>query len=438
MTPRIALREAHAHIPAHGRELTTLPLADCTSIAECIDRVRTEAARLDTSDPSRSRWLIANGVRVEAWHDRAWPTRDQLNHACPNRPAILMGFDYHSLLANTPAFRAANIADNAVDPAGGVVVRDKQGSPTGVLLEAACRIVREAMPQPTPVEQREITIAALRDFASHGFVEVHDLLAPDWLGSQLAALHDEGLLQQLGIRRVCIYPLVEDLPRHAAASATWQRGDTVILAGGKVFVDGTLNSRTAWMLEPFRNPLPDHPCGTPLMSVDQIATAMRICEQHNVGFAAHAIGDAAVRAVLDAAQRISRPAADITNPRSAVRIEHCELTHPRDIPRFAQLGVIASVQPCHLLYDIEVLERELADRLDRVLPMRDWIATGLVPGKSLVFGSDAPIVRPHPRDSIIAAVHRRRTSDAPGGPPTQNPIATAQALSESAAWQAFM
>lgn len=438
MTPRTALREAHAHIPAHGRELTTLPLADCTSIAECIDRVRAEAARLDTSDPSRSRWLIANGVRVEAWHDRAWPTRDQLNHACPNRPAILMGFDYHSLLANTPAFRAAKIADNAPDPAGGVIVRDKQGSPTGLLLEAACRIVREAMPQPTPIEQREITIAALRDFASHGFVEVHDLLAPDWLGPQLAALHDEGLLQQLGIRRVCIYPLVEDLPRQAAASATWQRGDTVILAGGKVFVDGTLNSRTAWVLEPFRNPLPDHPCGTPLMSVEQIVTAMRICEQHAVGFAAHAIGDAAVRAVLDAAEQIARPAADITHPRRAVRIEHCELTHPRDIPRFAQLGVIASVQPCHLLYDIEVLERELADRIDRVLPMRDWIATGLVPGKTLVFGSDAPIVRPHPRDSIIAAVHRRRTSDAPGGPPTQNPIAPTQALSESAAWQAFM
>jgi predicted amidohydrolase YtcJ len=109
-----------------------------------------------------------------------------------------------------------------------------------------------------------------------------------------------------------------------------------------------------------------------------------------------------------------------------------------DVPRFAELGVIASVQPCHLLYDIEVLERELPDRLPRVLPIRDWLQAGLVPGKSLVFGSDAPIVRPHPRDSVIAAVARRRTSDAPGGPATQNPIAPAQAIDEATAWRAFM
>jgi predicted amidohydrolase YtcJ len=438
MTHPTGLREAHAHIPAHGRELTTLPLAVCTSIAECLDRVRAEAARLDSVDPAGTRWLIANGVRVEAWTDRAWPTREQLDRACGNRPAALMCFDYHALLASTLAFRASGIADNAPDPAGGVIVRDAAGKPTGMLLEAACRIVREAMPQPTPSEQREITIAALRDFASHGFVEVHDLLTPDWLGSVLAQLHDDCTLQSLGVRRVYLYPLVTDLPSQHAMANSWHREGVVELGGGKVFVDGTLNSRTAWMLDPFRHPLPDHLCGTPLMSVDEIETAMRICNEYRVGFAAHAIGDAAVRAVLDAAARLPRTKGDITSPRSAVRVEHCELTHPMDVPRFAELGVIASVQPCHLLYDIEVLERELPDRLPRVLPIRDWLQAGLVPGKSLVFGSDAPIVRPHPRDSVIAAVARRRTSDAPGGPATQNPIAPAQAIDEATAWRAFM
>ena len=438
MTQPTGLREAHAHIPAHGRELTTLALADCTSIAECLDRIRAEAARLDAVDPSRSRWLIANGVRVEAWSDRAWPTRDQLDRACGSRPAAVMCFDYHALLANTLAFCASAINDSDADPEGGVIVRDSAGKPTGLLLEGACRIVREAMPQPTPAEQREITVAALRDFASHGFVEVHDLLTPDWLGGVLASLHDDGTLASIGIRRVCLYPLVTDLPRQHAASAAWSRGNSVELAGGKIFVDGTLNSRTAWMLEPFRSPLPDHPCGTPLMSVHQIAEAMSICREHDVGFAAHAIGDAAVRAVLDAAQRMPREQGDIASPRQSVRIEHCELTDPADVPRFVELGVIASVQPCHLLYDIEVLERELPDRLDRVLPIRDWIAAGLVPGKTLVFGSDAPIVRPHPTDSVIAATARRRTADAPGGPATQNLIAPAQAINEVTAWRAFM
>lgn len=438
MTQPTGLREAHAHIPAHGRELTTLALADCTSIAECLDRIRAEAARLDAVDPARSRWLIANGARVEAWTERAWPSRDQLDRACGSRPAAIMCFDYHALLANTLAFRASAISDTAPDPEGGVIVRDSAGAPTGLLLEGACRIVRDAMPEPTPAQQREITIAALRDFASHGFIEVHDLLTPDWLGGVLASLHDDGTLTALGIRRICLYPLVSDLPRQHAASATWSRVGSVELAGGKVFVDGTLNSRTAWMLEPFRRPLPGHPCGTPLMSVHDIAEAMRICRGHDVGFAAHAIGDAAVRAVLDAAERAPRSQGDIASPRQALRIEHCELTHPADVPRFAQLGVIASVQPCHLLYDIEVLERELPDRLDRVLPIRDWIASGLTPGKSLVFGSDAPIVRPHPQDSVIAAVMRRRTTDSPGGPATQNAIAPSQAIDRDTAWRAFM
>lgn len=438
MTPRTGLREAHAHIPAHGRELTTLALAGCASAEECLELVRAEAARLDAIDPARTRWLVGTGVRVEAWALPVWPTREQLDAVCGNRPAVLMGFDYHSLLASTLAFRGAGIADRAADPEGGVIVRDALGTPTGLLLESACRLVREAMPQPTREEQREITLAALRDFASHGFTQVHDLLAPDWLGPVLAQLHDEGELAALGLRQVCVYPLVDDLPRVAAGAHVWQRGEAVQLAGGKVFVDGTLNSRTAWMLDPFKRPLPDHPWGTPLMTVAQISEAMRLCERLQVGFAAHAIGDAAVRAVLDAAQHVGRLGTDISQPRGAVRIEHCELTHPDDVPRFAKLGIIASVQPCHLLYDIEVLERELADRLERVLPLRDWLATGLVAGSTLVFGSDAPIVRPHPRDSVLAAVHRLRPAGAPGGPPTSRPVAPRQALEEATAWQAFL
>ena len=438
LAPTPPLREAHAHIPAHGRSLTTLNLADCTSIAECIDRIRAESARLDAIDPSHTRWLLAGGIRVEAWIDRAWPTRTQIDAACPSRPAMLMCFDYHALLANTLAFRAAKIADNAPNPDGGVIVRDNHNNPTGLLLESACRLVCESVPEPTPAEQRDITIAALRDFASHGFIEVHDLLTPSWLGPILATMHDDGTLAQLNIRRICLYPLVPDLAHQHAASKSWSRSNVVELTGGKVFVDGTLNSRTAWMLEPFANPLPDHPCGTPLMNEREIADAISTCRAHNVGFAAHAIGDAAVRAVLNAAQSLPRTPADITTFNRAIRIEHAELVHPRDVQRFADLGVIASLQPCHLLYDIEVLERELASRLERVLPIRDFIKSGLIPGKTILFGSDAPIVRPNPQDSILAAVHRRRTTDSPAGSPTQNPVASAQAIDEPTALRCFI
>ncbi|MEL7484376.1 MAG: amidohydrolase family protein, partial [Planctomycetota bacterium] len=134
------------------------------------------------------------------------------------------------------------------------------------------------------------------------------------------------------------------------------------------------------------------------------------------------LGDGAVCAVLDAVERV-RP------PRWMVRIEHAEVIDAADVPRFAELGVIASVQPCHLLVDIEALGRALPDRVDRVLPLRELIDSGLEPGQTLLFGSDAPIVRPDPEDSIRAAVHRSR--------PDSVAIAPDQAISESEAWSCF-
>jgi predicted amidohydrolase YtcJ len=149
--------------------------------------------------------------------------------------------------------------------------------------------------------------------------------------------------------------------------------------------------------------------------------------------AAHAIGDGAVRACLDAEQRV-RDGSGRRN--TQFRIEHAEVIDEADVPRFASLGVAASVQPCHLLYDIEVLTRSLPDRLSRVLPLWEMIASGLVPGRDLMFGSDTPIVRPDPIDSIAASVLRARTIGSPGGGPTA-PIAPEQALSAAEAWACF-
>jgi predicted amidohydrolase YtcJ len=115
-----------------------------------------------------------------------------------------------------------------------------------------------------------------------------------------------------------------------------------------------------------------------------------------------------------------------------LRIEHSELVDAADVPRFAALGVIASVQPCHLLTDIDVLRRQLPHRLDRVLPLRELIDAGCEPGRGLIFGSDAPIVRPHPEDSIQAAVHRRRAGMRP-----DEAVAFGQAISEAEAWACF-
>jgi predicted amidohydrolase YtcJ len=421
--PRPArLREAHVHLAWHGRALGMLRLGDCTSVKDCLAKVASEAARLQASGARD--WLMGVQLRIESWTEPRWPTREELDRVTGTRPAWLMSFDHHSLVASSAALAAAGFVEGCSDPQGGVLGRDETGRLTGLCLEAACRRVREASPEPPPAELKQHVRTAIRDLAAMGFVEVHDLLTQPWLPAMLAELHDAG---ELPIR-VGLFPLVEHLAPVAAGRQGWSRPGLELL-GGKVFVDGTLNARTAWMLAPYADAMLEHPCGTALMSVEQIASAMRACTALEVGFAAHAIGDGAVRACLDAAQSLPPLPRDV---RRAFRIEHAELIDQADVPRFAELGLTASVQPCHLLYDIEALERSLPDRLHRVLPLRDLVQAGLVPGRTLIFGSDTPIVRPNPEDSIQAAVHRRRADS-----PASRAIAPLQAISEDEAWACF-
>lgn len=415
MSRQPGLREAHAHVAWHGRSLGMLNLASCRSLAECLDSVRCACERMRAGRSTD--WLMAIQMRVEAWDEPRWPTRHDLDRASPDRPCWVLSFDHHSLAANSSALAAAGLADASPDPIGGVLVRSASGSLTGVCLESAAGLVRAAAPDPSRDELKAHVRTALIDLVHHGFVEVHDLLAQAWLPEVLSELYDEGSLPM----RVGLFAPMDGVDTMARSRASWGRPGLELL-GGKVFVDGTLNARTAWMLTPYADGMAGHPRGTPLMTREAIAGAITKCRGHGLGLAAHAIGDGAVRACLDAVGL-----AGFLSGAPTVRIEHAELVDESDVPRFAAMGVVASVQPCHLLADIEVLERALPDRLGRVLPLREMIDSGLVPGRSLVFGSDTPIVRPDPVDSIQAAVGRGR-ADAPGRIAREQAITPAEAL----------
>ncbi len=415
------LREAHAHVPALGREMTQLSLHDCASAKECVSRVAEFASQMESArEPG---WLLATGVRVSGWEDPRWPLRGDLDRACPNRPCLIGGFDHHSGVCNSAALAAAGHPTASAFPADSLVVRTPDGEATGLVLEAAFEAVRRAVPEPTPEQRLQHIAAACDSLASMGFVEVHDLLSPVGLGDSLARLHASGRLPL----RVWLYPALADLHATLARRDGFERPNAVSVAGAKLFADGTLNSRTAWMLSPYRDPMPGHERGTPLICVKQLTDAIDQTRAAGVGLAVHAIGDGAVRAVLDAAA--SRPA---SKGAPALRIEHCELIDAADVPRFAQFSVIASIQPCHLLPDIDVLKDQLPHRLDRVLPLRELIDSGCRPGESLWFGSDVPIVRADPMDSVAAAVLRRR----PGMAPDQA-IALDQAITAPEAWLCF-
>jgi predicted amidohydrolase YtcJ len=412
---RSNLREAHAHIFQLGRSLTMLDLGECGSAQSMLDAI---ADRASTMGPGE--WILAHSARPEGWNEARWPTRAELDHAGGGRPVVAWCFDYHALVASSAALTHAKI-DKGTTIESGVVDLDAHGEPTGLLLEHAALRMWNTVPEPDADQRVELVRAACDHLASLGFVEVHDLKAQPWLGTVLSDLLESG---EIGDMRFELFPLIPDLKSSLEAQRVGF-DDRVSIAGGKIFVDGTLNSRTAWMLHPYADGHPDRPCGTPMMTPKQIEESLKTCKSAGLPIAAHAIGDGAVRAVLDAIEKTRCT-------HSGCRIEHAELIDEQDLRRFVDLGVKASLQPCHLLADMEALRRAVPDRLDRVLPIRSLLKSGLAPGVDLLFGSDVPIVRADAEDSILAAVHRRRS-----GMDASASINPREAIDEDTAWVCF-
>lgn len=410
-------REAHAHVGQYGAALAMVDLTTAADVAE----VQHLLAR-DAAGRGQDEWVIGHGLRVEALAEGHWPSIDDIDRAVGGRPCVVRSFDHHAVVAGAAALELSGLRQS--EPDGGMVERDRQGELTGVAYESAARAIWGTIPSPTDSQLQAQALIGIRTLADMGCREVHDLLTDLRLLEAFVRLDREGHLDALDVTIKAFVP-AHELFAHldAARTAVGQSTGRLELAGAKVFVDGTLNGRTAWMLHPYEQAHPDHPCGMALMTREDLAETIRACDELGLPLASHAIGDAAVRAVLDAIDAVS--------PRTpGSRIEHAEIVDEADVPRFAVLGVICSPQPCHLLVDIEALNRYLPHRLERVLPLRDLIDAGCDPGEGLMFGSDVPIVRADPNDSLLAATTRGRAGS-PGA------IAPAQAITESEARACF-
>lgn len=408
------LCEAHAHLFQLGRSLSMLDLSSCGSRDEMISAMAQRGLQLEPDQ-----WVLAHGARPDGWDDPVWPSRVEIDRACPGRGVVAWCFDYHAMVASTPALQAAQITKDTVIESG-VIDLDGSGEPSGLLLEHAALRMWNAVPEPSQADRHRLIRDACLHLQSLGYERVHDLKSQPWLGGVLSDLIVAGEVQLSAV----LFPLMKHLRQTRSESSCWI-SEQVSLGGGKVFVDGTFNSRTALMLEPFADGHKDFPCGKAMMKPAQIEHMLMECRDSGVALASHAIGDGAVRAVLDAIEHTG-------TGHTGCRIEHAELIDRSDVPRFNELGVIASLQPCHLLPDIEALRKAVPDRLDRVLPIAELIRSGLVPGQSLIFGSDVPIVGADPNDSIQAAVHRRREGMGPS-----EAIAPEQAIDEATAWACF-
>ena len=405
------LIDAHGHLMGLGLALRQLDLSGAASLAEALALVRDAAGR-------GGEWVTGRGWNQVRWGMEAFPTAADLDAATGAKPAFLVRVDGHAGWANTAALKAAGITRATRDPPGGRIIRDAAGHPTGVLVDKAMELVSSRVPAPSALEREKALEAALAHLASVGLTGLHDMgtTAEDW--TLFRAFGDEG---RLTIRVTAYADGMEAVERIAPVRPTpWLYGDRLRLQGVKLFADGALGSRGAWLKAPYA----DEP-GTRGLAFHDDTRLRNLASRGNflgLQVAIHAIGDAANAQALDAFAELL-PA---YGPALRNRIEHAQVLDPADIPRFAALSVIASMQPIHATSDRVMAEARLGT--GRLAGAYAWASLKRA-GARLAFGSDTPVEPANPFLGIHAAVTRQDArGEPPGGWRPEERLTLAQAI----------
>jgi predicted amidohydrolase YtcJ len=371
--------DSHTHFPTWALAQQEVKLDGCSSLAEALERIRASAAP--------GEWLRGYGWRSGDWPDGRDPTKEDLDAITGERPAALIAKDYHSLWLNTTALA---LARGDLDVDGGVVERDAKGEPTGVLREEAAWRFKERYLTVPADDYVDAMRAGVKVANARGVTCVHD--KDGWLGA--AGLWRR--LEQQGSLSLRVWQSVphDRLPDLRALALRSGFGSPLLRLGYlKVFMDGTLGSRTAWMLDG---------SGVQITSGDQLAEIIRQGAEAGWPVGVHAIGDRANREALDAFEQ-TREVWQRAGLRQ--RIEHAQCLAADDLPRFAKLGVAVSAQFTHAPSDRDLAERFWPDRLDGTYAFRSLLDSGA----HLANGSDAPIEELDPWAGVVAGV--RRTLD---------------------------
>ncbi len=386
--------DAHLHFVSFGLSLQRLDLRDLPSIEACRQRVKEAVA---TRKPSE--WIIGRGWSEHIWKERRTPTRRDLDDIAPDHPVMLIRHCGHTVWLNSLAMAKARITMDTRDAPGARIERDERRGPTGLLHEYR-QIIEKEIPPPTRDERKEAALLAQNEALRFGVTGVHSCeTLQEW--EALAAMEDEGKLK---VRVHHLLP-TEELDSARSRGIELGKGSQRLWFGQvKLFADGSLGSGTALLREPYT----DNPsqrgiaCLTPKELQERVELAYRFGGDVGV----HAIGDLAVtnvlRSIEAARKRFGGPRRD--------RIEHVQLLHPGDLPLFRDLGVVASVQPVHLLTDMPVAEKKWG--MDRCQFSYAWKSM-LKAGIPLQFGSDAPVESINPLLSFHAAVTRQSLSREP-------------------------
>jgi hypothetical protein len=403
--------DSHVHFLDGGRNLTSVQLRDARSKTEFVARIRAFAATLPAGA-----WITGGDWDHQNWGGEL-PTKDWIDGVTPRNPVWIERLDGHMSLANSLALAAAHVDRNTRAVAGGEIVRDAAGNPTGILKDNATALVNRAVPAPSAGEMDRALEAAMSYFAARGVTSVGHM--GTWADLDVFRRAHDG--RRLRIRIRAAVPLAS-WQRLAETVGREGRGDDYLQIGClKGFVDGSLGSHTAAMLEPYT----DAPKDTGLLvnTPEDLYQWTAGATKAGLQVMVHAIGDRAVRIQLDVIDRVEREQHP-TDPR--FRIEHAQHIAPEDRKRFGAMGVIASMQPYHEIDDGRWAEKEIGpERAKTSYAWRSLLDTHA----RLAFGSDWPVSPPTPIEGIYAAA-TRRTLDGlhPDGWIPEQKIAVEEAL----------
>jgi predicted amidohydrolase YtcJ len=391
--------DAHTHIGGAGRDKLAMSLNGVESVAELQKRVKSEISKHKAGE-----WILGSGWDQTLWPDRKFPTRLQLDEVSPENPVYLVHISGHVAVANSLALKHAEITPKTPNPTGGEIERFADGEATGVLKEgAAMQFMVQRIPDPSEAQRRHGIELVLDELARNGVTSVQD--NSEWEDFQeYKDIKEEGKLTVRITEWLYFMDPLNDLQDRRAQGGTT---DPWLKTGAlKMVTDGALGTRTAAMLAPYS----DDPSTNGIMNIDTEKLKAMAIERDRLGFqlAFHAIGDKANHVSLDVFESIERvnPGRDRRD-----RIEHAQIIAPEDIPRFARLNIIASMQPSHETNDMRCAEERIGP--DRAKGAYAWNSLQKS-GAKLAFGTDYDVESINPMRGLYACVTRELPD---GGPP---------------------
>lgn len=387
--------DSHAHLMGIGLREMTLNLADVGGLGDLQSKVAERAAGVEPGE-----WVSGRGWIEARWEPPVFPTRQDLDAVSPDNPVWLARVDGHAGVANSAALRIAGIHERTASPEGGEIVRDAQGSPTGMLLDRAQELVTKHIPNPTPEARKQALRVGAEYAARMGWTQL-SIAGAKW--DEIAMLHallEEG---ELPIRTYAAVPGPGPEADRLLHIGVQSEDPRLVVRGIKVVMDGALGSQGAALLAPYED---RQGAGIVMHQEDELAAMFDEALRRGIQVETHAIGDLANRLTLDyyerAFERVPRRDRLVAEPRW--RVEHAQILSPEDLPRFAKLDVIPSMQASHALTDLHFALRRLgADRLKGAYAWRSLVDSGVM----IAGGSDAPVEKGDPIVEFYAAAVRK-------------------------------